>query len=97
MNVISKKTVRDAIKIYPDSAEQLSLLYRDLKRKIFENVNQVKDCFPYVSILKNNRVVFNVCGNKYRVVVLFNFNVKVCYVRFIGTHADYDKIDANSV
>lgn len=49
------------------------------------------------SYLNDNRVVFNVRGNKYRVVVKFNFKMQICYVRFIGTHAEYDRIDANLI
>lgn len=82
---------------HPDCGKQLNLLLEDLKRKTFENLNQVKDFFHYVSILNDNRVVFNVRGNKYRVVVKFNFKMQICYVRFIDTHTEYDKIDANMV
>lgn len=82
---------------HPDCGKQLNLLLEDLKRKTFENLNQVKDFFHYVSILNDNRVVFNVRGNKYRVVVKFNFKMQICYVRFIDTHTEYDKIDANVV
>ena len=77
--------------------KQLTLLDNDLKKEKFKNLNQVKDFFPYVSLLKDNRVVFNVHGNKYRVIVKFNFEMNICYVRFVGTHAEYDKIDANTI
>jgi len=97
MNVISSKRFWEAAQKHPDSKQQLSLLDKDLKRKSFESLNQVKEHFPNVSLLKDNRVVFNVHGNKYRVVVKFNFGMQICYVRFVGTHADYDKIDANTV
>jgi len=73
------------------------LLDRDLKKADIKNLNQVKDFFPYVSLLKDNRVVFNVHGNKFRVVVKFNFEMNICFVSFVGTHADYDKIDANTI
>lgn len=97
MRVISPKKFRDFACEHPDCGKQLNLLLEDLKRKTFENLNQVKDFFPYISILNDNRVVFNVRGNKYRVVVKFNFKMQICYVRFIDTHAEYDKIDANLI
>jgi mRNA interferase HigB len=88
---------RDSIRRHPECAKQLRLLYDELKKSDFGNLNQVKEFFPYVSLLKNDRVVFNIHGNKYRMVVKFNFSAKICFVRFIGTHAEYDKIDANTV
>ena len=97
MRVISSRKFKEASKKCPDCAKQFTLLDEDLKKMVFDNLNQVKDCFPYVSLLKNSRAVFNVHGNKYRVVVRFNFKMKICYVRFIGTHAEYDKIDANTI
>ena len=97
MRVIAYKKFRDAGVTHPEVAAQLELLYRDLKSNKFDNLNQVKDHFPYVSILKNNRVVFNVGGNKFRVVVHFVFTHQIVYVLFADTHAEYDKIDANSV
>ncbi len=97
MRIISPKRFREFACKYPDCGKQLNLLQVDLKGKTFENLNQVKDFFPYISILNDNRVVFNIRGNKYRVVVKFNFNMQICYIRFIGTHAEYDKIDANVI
>ena len=97
MRTISYKMFRESISKHPDCAKQLKLLYEDLKKVDFENLNQIKEFFPYVSLLKDNRVVFNVHGNKYRVVVKFNFSLNICFVRFIGTHAEYDKIDANKI
>lgn len=97
MRVVSFAKFRDAMMNHPDGATQFELLYRDLKSNLYENLNQVSEHFPYVSLLKDNRVVFNVHGNKFRVVVKFNFKCKICFIRFVGTHADYDIIDANSV
>lgn len=97
MRTISYKMFRESISKHPDSAKQLRLLYDDLKKGDFKNLNQIKEFFPYVSLLKDNRAAFNVHGNKYRVVIKFNFSLKICFVRFIGTHAEYDKIDANEI
>lgn len=97
MRTISYKMFRVSIREHPECTKQLRLLYEELKRVNFENLNQVKDFFPYASLLNDNRVVFNIHGNKYRVVVKFNFSLKICFVRFIGTHAEYDKIDANKI
>mgnify|MGYP006304624993 FL=1 len=97
MHVITFRRFKEHIRKHPDSEKQLSVIKKGLKRAHFENVNEVKDYFPKVSILNNSRVVINICGNKYWLVLKFNFNSKVAYVRFIGTHEEYDRIDANSI
>lgn len=62
-----------------------------------ENINDLKSEYPGASILKDNRIVYNIKGNNYRLIVKFNFEYGLCLIRFIGTHADYDKIDANNI
>ena len=57
----------------------------------------VKQDFGNASILKNGRVVFNIAGNKYRLIVRINYDYKVVYIRFIGTHVQYDKIDIQTI
>ena len=57
----------------------------------------VKRDFRNASILKDRRVVFNIAGNKYRLVVWINYAYRVVYIRFIGTHAQYDKIDVQTI
>ncbi|HBL75855.1 MAG: hypothetical protein A2W90_04955 [Bacteroidetes bacterium GWF2_42_66] len=97
MRIISVKKFKDFSCGHPDSGRQLNLLVNYLKIENFENLNRVKNFFPYCSILKNNRVVLNICGNKYRAVLKFNFEMHICYVKFIDTHAEYDKINANTI
>jgi mRNA interferase HigB len=58
---------------------------------------EIKMSYANASILKESRVVFNIKGNSYRLVVKFNFEHQMAFVKFIGTHADYDKIDANTI
>ncbi|MEQ8812767.1 MAG: type II toxin-antitoxin system HigB family toxin, partial [Imperialibacter sp.] len=57
----------------------------------------IKGDYAKASILKSGRVVFNICGNKYRLIVDINYVRKWAFIRFIGTHADYDKVDADSI
>ena len=97
MRVITSRRFVEFAKVYPDCKGQLELINKELKNALFENLNQVKDTYPNVSILKNNRVVLNVHGNKYRLILKFNFRAGIAFVRFIGTHAEYDKIDANTI
>lgn len=61
---------------HPECGKQLNLLKKDLEKKSFENSNQVKDYFPYISLLKDNRVVFNIHGNEYRLVINSTLTLK---------------------
>jgi len=67
-------------------------------RKVkLEHDKRIEKDYPNASILKNNRIVFNIKGNDYRLIVKFNFEYQLAWIRFIGTHAEYDKIDANEI
>ena len=67
------------------------------KTATWKDPSQIKSQYRNASILKNNRVVFNIAGNKYRLIVSINFPAQIIYIKFIGTHKEYDKIDANTV
>ncbi len=62
------------------------------KQNNFNNTNEIKSLFPSCSFVGENRVVFNISGNKYRLVVYVRYDIQIVYIRFIGTHAEYDKI-----
>jgi len=83
--------------VYADVKEPTLAWYRRVLRADWESPANVKQDFRSASILKDGRVVFNLCGNKYRLVVRINYAYRVVYVRFIGTHAQYDRIDAQTV
>jgi mRNA interferase HigB len=97
MRIISTKKLKDFSEEFPQCGKQLNMIVKDFKKEFFENVNQVKNHFPYLSVLKDNRIVLNVHGNDFRLVLKINYKMQQAYVRFIGTHAEYDKIDANTV
>ena len=81
-----------------DDAEQPTLVwYRHVLKADWALPADVKSQFGSASILGDGRVVFNIAGNKYRVVVWINYAYRVVYVRFIGTHAQYDRIDARTI
>src|SRR5713226_5324313 len=71
--------------------------YRDVLRADWSNPGEVKRQFGNASILKGGRVVFNIGGNKYRIVVWINYPYRIVYIRFIGTHKQYDGIDAQTI
>ena len=97
MRVVAKKILREYWEIHPDSEQQLKSWYQEAIYAKWKDPNQVKRVYPSASILKNNRVVFNIRGNTYRLIVKINYDYQMVWVRFIGTHAEYDKIDANKI
>jgi mRNA interferase HigB len=80
-----------------DAREPTLAWYRHILKADWASPADVKMDFANASILKGGRVVFNIAGNKYRIVVWINYPHRVVYVRFIGTHAQYDAIDVQTV
>lgn len=97
MRVLSKRTLKEYWQQNLDSEQQLLSWYRETSKAEWKNPNDIKEQYAAASILKNSRVVFNICGNKYRLIVEINFPRKWVFIRFIGTHKEYDKIDANTI
>ena len=100
MRVIALSTLRafwEANPVFADSREPVLAWYRHVVEADWAAPADVKTDFSSASILKDGRVVFHIAGNKYRLVVWINYGYRVVYVRFIGTHAQYDRIDAQTV
>jgi mRNA interferase HigB len=97
MRVIAKRTLREFWHKYPDSEQALKAWYAEAKHATWETPADVKAVYATASILKNSRVVFNICGNKYRLVARINYPYQIVYVRFLGTHKQYDAIDAETI
>ncbi|MBU8541991.1 type II toxin-antitoxin system HigB family toxin [Falsiroseomonas tokyonensis] len=99
MRIISRSTLLAFHEGRPervDARAALEAWYREAKKASWSTSADVKAQYRSASILKGGRVVFNICGNKYRLVVRVNYGVGVVYVRFIGTHSEYDNIDAET-
>jgi mRNA interferase HigB len=92
MRVIAKRTLKQFWLKYADSEEQLSEWNNIVSKADWRNPNDVKKVFPSADHVGNNRMVFNICRNKYRLIVVFRYNIQMAYIRFIGTHDEYDKI-----
>jgi mRNA interferase HigB len=99
MRIIARSTLRDFWERlgHGDAEQPLKAWFREAERADWAGPADVKRQFATASIVKNNRVVFNIAGNKYRLVVRINYPYRVVYVRFIGTHRDYDEIDVGEV
>ncbi|MBU0674100.1 MAG: type II toxin-antitoxin system HigB family toxin [Proteobacteria bacterium] len=97
MRIISIKRLKEFWEIYPDSEDACQAWYAEAKAATWKNPAEIKERFGSASILKDSRVVFNICGNKYRLIVKINYSYSVIYIRFVGTHKEYDAIEAEVV
>jgi mRNA interferase HigB len=97
LRVVAKKILRDFWENHEDCEQQLKAWFREAEKAEWENPNQIKEEYPSASILNNNRVIFNIKGNNYRLVVKISYEYQMVWIRFIGTHSEYDKINANTI
>lgn len=97
MRVVARKVLKEFWDRHSDSEEQLKTWYKEASKAKWASPNEIKTDYSKVSILKSGRVVFNICGNKYRLITQINYVRQWVFVRFIGTHNDYDKIDADKI
>jgi mRNA interferase HigB len=99
MRMISKKTLKDFYeqKLYKDSKNSLEAWHQEILKANWHNPNEVKKQFGNASVVGDNRIVFNIHGNKYRLIVKINYYAKIIFIRFIGTHKQYDNIKAMEI
>lgn len=97
MKVISVSTLREFWTKYPETEQPLKAWYDEVKKAQWQDMHDIKQQFRSASILKNNRVVFNIKGNNYRLIASFWFSAQYVYIKFVGTHKQYDEIDAETI
>lgn len=97
MVVISYKIIREFSNEYPDALDALNNWYIMIGKSDFANFNELRKLFNSVDAVGNDRYVFNIKGNRYRLIALIHFDIRTVYILFVGTHAKYDKIDAATV
>jgi len=97
MRIIAKRTLREFWEKNPDSAGHLKTWYHEFAKSNWESPNRLKAVYRNASVLKGGRMVFNICGNKYRLIVAIKYEQQIAYIRFVGKHTEYDKIDAETV
>ncbi|HEV8377388.1 MAG TPA: type II toxin-antitoxin system HigB family toxin [Tepidisphaeraceae bacterium] len=99
MRVLSRKTLRRFWEQpgHKDAEQPLKAWFREALKAKWTNSAQVKAAYRSASIVANSRVVFNIAGNEYRLVVRINYAYGIVYIRFIGTHKQYDQIDVTEV
>jgi mRNA interferase HigB len=94
MHVISRPTLIRFWKKHPDTETPLRVWFKKVEQARWKSINDLKADFPTADYVGNNRMVFDIKGNNYRIVVLVFFVGQKVFIRFVGTHAEYDKIDA---
>ena len=97
MRIISRKKIREFWEKHSDARLALESWYADAKKANWNTPSDIKDVYKNASFMASNRVVFNIKGNKYRLVAAVQFEYGIVYIRFVGTHKEYDRIDATTV
>ena len=95
--VFAKSTLKEYWKKHPDAEQYLKTWYDIALSSNWKTPNDVKKTYSTASILKDNRVVFNIKGNSFRLIAKFNFEKQWIFIKFIGTHEEYDKINAQTI
>ncbi len=95
--IFAKSTLREFWEKYPESEQYLKTWFDIVKSSDWKNTTDVKQTYANVSIMKDSRIVFNIKGNSFRLVAKFNFGKQWVFIRFIGTHEQYDKIDVSTI
>lgn len=97
MRIIAKRTLRTFWKRHPRAKGPLEAWHQEVAQADWATPSDLKSQFRSASVHQDNRVTFNIAGNHYRLVVKINYSYRILYVRFIGTHAEYDTIDVSTI
>jgi mRNA interferase HigB len=97
LRIIAKRILREFWEIHEDCEQQLKSWYQETSKAEWKGPHDIKDEYPSVSILQGNRAVFNIKGSLYRLIVKINFEYQMVWIRFIGTHSEYDEVNAKTI
>jgi len=97
MRILSKSALRNFWKDHPDAEDALKAWFAEAERADWKTPSEIKTNYRSASILGDNRVIFNVCGNKYRLVTKISYKNGIVLIRFVGTHKQYDSINAEEI
>ncbi|MBO9573369.1 MAG: type II toxin-antitoxin system HigB family toxin [Chitinophagaceae bacterium] len=96
-NIITRKTLLEYCNKYPAASNAFREWYHEMVKSSFKNFNELKKVYTNASIVGDDRVVFNIMGNKYRLVVRIIFEFKAIQVKWFGTHREYDQVNVTLV
>ncbi len=97
MHVIALKALREFWEQHPDAEQPLRAWYDEVRRARWQSSQDIRARYAHASFVGIDRVIFNIGGNKYRLIVVVRYRTGTVFVRFVGTHADYDHIDARTI
>lgn len=97
MNIFNKTTLKEFSRKHANCKKQLELWYNDISEQNWKSSVDIRKNFAFASILNRNRVVFNIKGNDYRLIAEVNYERGSIFIKFIGTHSEYSKVDAETV
>ncbi len=97
VRIIARKSLREFWERHPDARQALEAWYADVKSANWRTPADIKEAYRNASLIGSNRVVFNIKGNHYRLVVAVQYEFGIVYIRFVGSHAEYDHIDASQI
>lgn len=97
MRIIKIGTLKEFWIKNPETEMALRSWYAEAQKATWKDPAEIKEQYRSASILKDSRVVFNICGNKYRLIVKINYGFGIIYIRFLGTHKEYDTINAEEI
>lgn len=97
MRIISRKCLKNFWEKHPQAEQPLKAWFEETKCSEWKIPNDIRLLYRSADFLPKNRVIFNIAGNKFRLIVQINYDYGIIYIRFIGTHAEYDKIDAEVI
>ena len=97
MNVIKRATLEAYWTRHPEVEQPLKTVFQEISRAKWACMNDIKMAFPKAKVLNRERVIFEVCGGNYRLIVAFHFTSNIAFIKFIGTHTEYDRINVLTV
>lgn len=97
MRIIAISTLVSYYHLHPETEQPLKAWIAEVKKANWQNAHDIKAQYKNASVLKNRRVVFNIKGNEHRLIVAIAFKLGAVYIKFIGTHAEYDRINADTI
>lgn len=97
MRVIAKKILREFWQKHEDAEQALKSWYQEAEKASWQSPREIVLEYPSASFLEGNRIVFNIKGNHYRLIIKINYHYQIIWIRFIGTHSQYDKINAKTI
>jgi mRNA interferase HigB len=97
MRIIARSTLREFWEVHTDVEQALRAWIDDVAQADWQSPTEIKSVYANASFIANNRVVFNIKGNKYRLIVHVRYDISILFIRFVGSHAEYDKINAETI